>query len=82
MKYLLLVCALLLLSGCCTNDGSNRCLALAKARYGKTCKDIKLISNTRDLLGRSITIDACGTRRYFEWGTWCEDCSYSCRELR
>lgn len=79
----LVMATVFLLPGCLSNTDGERakrsCYIVAKAA-NPTCNAIKEQQFTKaGHFSYTILYDVCGTPQAYEWGKWCENCSYRCR---
>lgn len=81
MKYCLL-CVLVLLAACGPGDcresdttrKSNKVMALAQTQHN--CAEVQILRYGHNWR----LLDVCGVQRFYEYGGWCPDCTWSWRE--
>ena len=65
---------------CKKRDGNPKhkgLMYLAQVQY--KCENVKVV---REKNQDWSVLDVCGTQRFYEWGRWCEECSFSWRERK
>jgi hypothetical protein len=87
MRILLIVILAMGIGACKKHPGSGgkaSCRLQARMEYPK-CDNFDLLDRVRGsnlLDGVRYLYDACGEKALYEYGQWCEDCSYTCRRVK
>ena len=78
MRFIILIFVLAGLISCqVLNDlDTPKVVELAKVQH--QCTDIKVLISASDWK----VLDVCGTKRYYDFGVWCSDCSSTWRERK
>lgn len=73
-----MILAMLFSAGCKKECEYEEPRLIKQAKAEHHCDDISIIDKGENYR----VLNVCGTRRFYEWGRWCSNCSFSWRERK